>query len=123
MQFGLPLRFLSLQPVVPFWLLLPLPFGVVRLLRGSRWRLVVIVVGVVAGVVPLSVSVVGKDDPTQSYMEYFRYGTWALPWIVLVAAEGMEAGVFQIGLVAGLQNNGLDLFFASRKQGHKSHRM
>ena len=26
-------------------------------------------------------------------MEFFRYGTWALPWLVLLAAEGMEAGV------------------------------
>jgi hypothetical protein len=89
----LPLRFLRLQPIIPFWLLLPLPFGVVRLLRGAAWRLGVVAVGAVAGLLPLSVSVVGNGDATQSYMEYFRYGTWALPWIVLVAAEGMNAGV------------------------------
>jgi hypothetical protein len=90
---ALPLRFLSLQPVVPFWLLLPLPFGVARLVRGAPWRLVVVAVGAVAGLLPLSVSVVGNGDLTRSYMEYFRYGTWALPWIVLVAAEGMSAAV------------------------------
>ena len=86
------LRFLWMQEVVPFWLLLPLPFGVAALLRSPR-RLVVIGVGIAAGLVPLSVSPVGSSDPTRSYMEYFRYGTWALPWILLVAAEGMDAGV------------------------------
>ncbi len=88
------LRFLSLQPVVPFWLLLPLPFGLVRLFKRAPWPVFALIgVGVAAGLLPLSVSVVGKGDQTHSYMEYFRYGAWALPWIVLVAAEGMEAGV------------------------------
>jgi hypothetical protein len=87
------LRFLWMQEVVPFWLLLPLPFGVAQLLRRDPGRLVVVGVGITAGLVPLSVSPVGGLDPTRSYMEYFRYGTWALPWILLVAAEGMDAGV------------------------------
>ncbi len=91
---GFPvLRFVGLQEVVPFWLLLPLPFGVAHLLRRDPWRLAVVGVGIAAGLVPLSLSPVGNGDPTRSYMEYFRYGTWALPWIVLVAAEGMDAAV------------------------------
>jgi hypothetical protein len=95
---GFPvLRFVGLQEVVPFWLILPLPFGVAHLLVRDPRRLAVIGIGIIAGLVPLSLSPVGNGDPTGSYMEYFRYGTWALPWIVLVAAEGMDAGV---GLVA-----------------------
>ncbi len=91
---GFPvLLFLGMQQVVPFWLLLPLPFGVAHLWRRDPWRLVVVGVGIAAGLVPLSLSPVGAGDPTRSYMEYFRYGTWALPWILLVAAEGMDAGV------------------------------
>ena len=87
------LRFLTLQEVVPFWLVLPFPFGVAHLRTRDPERLAVVAVGIVAGLVPLSLSPVGGSDPTGSYMEIFRYGTWALPWIVLVAAEGMDAGV------------------------------
>src|SRR6185369_13408524 len=87
------LRLVTIQELVPFWLLLPLPFGVVHLRGRDRAGLVVVGVGIVAGLVVLSVSPAGSDDPTRSYMEYFRYGTWTLPWIVLIAAEGMDAGV------------------------------
>jgi hypothetical protein len=87
------LTFLTLQPVVPFWLLLPLPFGVGRLVRNDPRRLLVIAVGIAAGLLPLSVTALCHVDRTRSYMEFFRYGTWALPWLVLLAAEGMEAGV------------------------------
>ena len=90
---GFPLlRFVRLQEIVPFWLLLPLPFGAVHLLKRDPARLAVVGVGIGAGLVPLSLSPVDHGDPTQSYMEYFRYGTWALPWIVLLAAEGLDAG-------------------------------
>jgi hypothetical protein len=97
--FQLPvLHFLGLQSIVPFWMILPLPFGVVRLARRAPWRLLVAAVGIAAGLVPLTVSPINKVDPTGSYLEYFRYATWALPWIVLLAAEGMEAGVhFVVG--------------------------
>jgi hypothetical protein len=89
-----PVRtFLSLQPVVPFWLVLPLPFGVVRLVRNDRWRLAVIAVGTTVGLLPLAVTALCHVDQTRTYMEFFRYGTWALPWLVLLAAEGMEAVV------------------------------
>ena len=40
------LTFLTLQPVVPFWLLLPMPFGVARLVRNDPRRLLVIAVGI-----------------------------------------------------------------------------
>ena len=106
-QSGFPLRrFLTLQPVVPFWLLVPLPFGVARLVRNDPWRLAVIVVGIAAGLLPLSVTAFCHDDLTRSYMEYFRYGTWALPWLVLLAAEGMAAAVGFVATSVGRLGSG-----------------
>jgi hypothetical protein len=83
-------RFLTLQEIVPLWLWVPLPFGVVRLVRQDYQRLAVVGAGVVAGFVPAYLRG-GMPDSTQSFMEFFRYGTWALPWILLATAEGMEA--------------------------------
>jgi hypothetical protein len=102
LQSEFPVRtFLALQPIVPFWLLLPLPFGIVRLVRNDPWRLAVVAVGTVVGLVPLAVTSLCHVDQTRSYMEFFRYGTWALPWIVLLAAEGMEAAVALVAAAFG----------------------
>jgi len=90
------IHFLTLQPIIPFWLWVPLPFGGVRLFRQAPHRFAVVSVGLMAGCVPLYISP-GGYDLTGSYMEFFRYGTWALPWVLLLTAEGMEVIAWRVG--------------------------
>ncbi len=84
-------HFLTLQPIIPFWLWVPLPFGLARLALRDRRRLWLVTIGVAAGFLPYVIKVGIRSDPTGSYLEFFRYGTWTLPWILLVMAEGIEA--------------------------------
>ncbi len=89
-------QILLLQAIVPFWCWLPLPLGIARLAWRDRRRLAVVGVGIAAGFAPVYLRG-GMLDPSQSFMEFFRYGTWALPWILLATAEGMEAAALWVG--------------------------
>lgn len=76
---------------VPYWLSLGVVLGIALLKRMDRRLIVLVAVGVASGLLPLSIR--GANDVTGSYMEVFRYGTWALPWLVLLAATGLSAAV------------------------------
>ncbi len=71
---------------VPYWLSLGAALGIALFRRLERRLLVIVGVSAVTGLLPLAVR--GTTDVTASYMEVFRYGTWVLPWLVLLAASG-----------------------------------
>jgi hypothetical protein len=87
----LPLgEFLTTSAVLPFWLWLPLPLGLVWLRGRAR---AVCVAGLVAGLVPVHTTPT-MFDATATYLEFFRYASFALPWLTLLAGAGL-AGTAQ----------------------------
>ncbi|MBX3025921.1 hypothetical protein KF840_13520 [bacterium] len=97
----LPLgELLTTSAVLPWWLWLPLPVGLAWLRGRAR---AACVAGLLAGVVPLHVTPTGFD-PTETYLELFRYGSFALPWMALLAGAGL-AGVAAV-LARGLRRRG-----------------
>jgi len=78
---------LTTGALLPYWLWLPLPLGVLWL--GGRARIVALA-GLFAGIVPLHVTPT-MYDPTGTYLEFFRYGAFAMPWLALLAGAGLAA--------------------------------
>ncbi len=76
---------MTTSAIMPFWLWLPLPFGILWL--PGRARLIAIL-GLIAGLVPIHLTPT-MYDPTETYLEFFRYGSFTLPWLALVSAAGI----------------------------------
>ena len=76
---------LTTSAVLPFWLWLPAPIGILCLRGRAR---VVALAGLVAGLVPEHTAPT-MFDPTATYLEFFRYGSFALPWLALLAGAGL----------------------------------
>ncbi len=88
--------FLRLPEILPFWFWMPLPLGVASLAVRHRWPLFLSLLGTTVGLIPLSLSP-RAGDLSQSYIEYFRYGSYTLPWLALLAAQGWELVVQVFG--------------------------
>lgn len=76
-------EFLTDGTSAPWWLWTLAPLGLLPMRPFVR---AVVVLGFLGGLVPVHRV---PHDPTGSYMEVFRYGTTALPWIALAAASGL----------------------------------
>lgn len=85
---------LTTGALLPYWLWLPLPLGVIWLRGNAR---AVTLAGLLAGIVPLHVTPT-MSDPTATYLEFFRYGAFAMPWLALLAGAGASGLASAIGL-------------------------
>jgi hypothetical protein len=80
---------LTTSAIRPIWLWLPLPLGLVWLKGRGR---VIALAGLFAGLVPLHVTPT-RYDPTGTYLEFFRYSAFAMPWLALLAGAGLAGMV------------------------------
>jgi len=48
--------------------------------------------GLIAGIVPIHATPT-MFDPTETYLEFFRYGAFAMPWVALLAGAGLACAV------------------------------
>jgi hypothetical protein len=84
---------LTTTAILPFWLWLPLPLGLAWL--GGRARAVALS-GLLAGLLPVHATPT-MFDPTGTYLEFFRYATFALPWLALLASAGLAGLAERLG--------------------------
>jgi hypothetical protein len=79
------LAFAAHSAVLPWWLWIPVVPGV-RFLRGTaRW---VALAGLLFGLAAAHLGTPG-DPSTDTWMEVFRYGVAAMPWLALLSAAGL----------------------------------
>jgi hypothetical protein len=88
---------LTTGAILPFWLWLPSPIGLLRLRGRAR---VVAAAGLLGGLVPEHTAPT-MYDPTATYLEFFRYGSFALPWLCLFAGAGLAAIAESLDRLAG----------------------
>ncbi len=81
---------LAQSALLPPWLWAA-PVGLVALWRRDRAGTFILVLGLMGGYLPLQLSDALASDATETHMEVFRYGAFAMPWACLLAAAGLGA--------------------------------
>ena len=70
------------------WFALLVAVGLVLIVKRKPRATVVVITGILFGITPLAI-VMGKDQAGE-YLEWFRYPTWALPFIAIAAGIALD---------------------------------
>jgi hypothetical protein len=79
-------RFVSAGEILPVWILLA-PVGIAIVFWRSWIAAMVLTVGLITGLAPVVGSLALRD--TTTFVEVFRYGAFAMPWLALGAGAAL----------------------------------